>query len=62
MFQKESFIKNLNTNYDNWWWDQRRKTTMCINRETAKISALLSGKIYKYRFVTVEEIIHSDQI
>ena len=35
---------------------------MCINRETAKISALLSGKIYKYRFVTVEEIIHSDQI
>ena len=32
-----------------------------INRETAKISALLSGKIDKYEYVTGEEIIPPDQ-
>ena len=32
-----------------------------INREAAKISALPSGKIDKYEFVTGEEIFSSDQ-
>ena len=31
------------------------------NRETAKISALASGKIGKYEYLTVEEILPSDQ-
>ena len=32
-----------------------------INRETAKIPELSSGKIDKYRFLTGEEILPSDQ-
>ena len=32
-----------------------------INREAAKISALSSGKIYKYEFFTGEELLPSDQ-
>ena len=32
-----------------------------INREAAKISALLSGKIDKYEYVTGKEILPSDQ-
>ena len=32
-----------------------------INREAAKISALLSGKIDKYEYLTGEEILPSDQ-
>ena len=32
-----------------------------INREAAKISALSSGKIDKYEFLTVEEILPPDQ-
>ena len=32
-----------------------------INREAAKISALTSGKIDKYEYRTVEEIIPADQ-
>ena len=32
-----------------------------INRETAKISALSSGKIDKYKYLTDEEILPSDQ-
>ena len=32
-----------------------------INREAAKISALSSGKIDKYEYHTVEEILPSDQ-
>ena len=32
-----------------------------INREAAKISALLSGKINKYEYLTGEEILHSNQ-
>ena len=31
-----------------------------VNRETAKISLLLSGKTDKYQFRTVEEILPSD--
>ena len=33
-----------------------------INREAAKILALLSGKIYKYKYLTGEEILPSNQI
>ena len=32
-----------------------------INRETAKISGLLSGKIDKYEYITGEEILPSNQ-
>ena len=32
-----------------------------INREAAKISALWSGKIDKYEYLTCEEILPSDQ-
>ena len=32
-----------------------------INTEAANISALLSGKIDKYEFLTVEEILFPDQ-
>ena len=32
-----------------------------INRDTAKISALSSGKIDKYEYLTLEEILSSDQ-
>ena len=32
-----------------------------INREAAKISALLSGKIDKYEYLTGEEILPSDK-
>ena len=32
-----------------------------INREAAKTSALLSGKINKYEYLTGEEILPSDQ-
>ena len=33
-----------------------------INREFAKISALSSGKIDKYEYLTGEEILPSDQV
>ena len=32
-----------------------------INRKAAKISALSSGKIHKYEYLTGEEILSSDQ-
>ena len=32
-----------------------------INRETAKISALSSGKIHKYEYLTGEDILSSNQ-
>ena len=32
-----------------------------INREAAKISALLSGKIRKYEYLTSEDILPSNQ-
>ena len=32
-----------------------------INKEAAKISALSSGKIHKYEYLTGEEILPSDQ-
>ena len=38
-----------------------KKLQYDINREAAKISALLSGKIDKYEFLTGEEILPFDQ-
>ena len=38
-----------------------KKLQYYINREKAKISALSSGKIDKYEYVTGEEILPSDQ-
>ena len=32
-----------------------------INREAAKISALSSGKIFKYEYITGEDILPSNQ-
>ena len=58
------FRKNLfniyNKNHDN---DQIRyeKLQYDINRETAKISALSSGKIHKYEYRTGEDILPSNQ-
>ena len=40
----------------------RDENSQCdINREAAKISALLSGKIDKYEYLTGEEILRSAQ-
>ena len=41
--------------------DHIEKLQYDINREAAKISALLSGKIDKYEYVTGEEILPSNQ-
>ena len=38
-----------------------KKLQYDINREEAKISALLSGKIHKYEYLIGEEILPSDQ-
>ena len=32
-----------------------------IHREAAKISALSSGKLHKYEYLTGEDILHSNQ-
>ena len=40
---------------------REEKLQFDMNRETAKISALSSGKIDKYEYVTGEEILHSSQ-
>ena len=40
-------------------WDE--KLDYKINREAAKISALSSGKIDKYEYLTGEEILPSNQ-
>ena len=37
------------------------KLQYIINREAAKISALSSGKIYKYEYLTGKEILPSNQ-
>ena len=38
-----------------------KKRQYDINRETAKISALSSGEIHKYEYLTGEEILPSNQ-
>ena len=40
---------------------KEKKLQYDINREAAKISALSSGKINKYEYLTGEEILPSDQ-
>ena len=40
-------------------WDE--KVQYDVNREAAKVSALSSGKIDKYEFLIVREILPSDQ-
>ena len=56
MFHKESFRKNARTNHDNWWYFRDEKVQYDFNREAAKTSALSSGKINKYEYLTCEEI------
>ena len=53
-------IPLYNKNHDN---DQIRdeKLQYDINREAAKISALSSGKIHKYEYLTGEDILPSNQ-
>ena len=41
--------------------DQIRELQYDINREAAKISALSSGKIHKYEYLTGEDILPSNQ-
>ena len=38
-----------------------KKLQYDINRETAKISALSSGKLHKYEYLTGEDILPSNQ-
>ena len=40
---------------------RNKKLQYDINREAAKISTLLSGKIFKYEYLTGEEILPSNQ-
>ena len=40
-------------------WDEKKQYD--VNREAAKVSALSSGKIDKYEFLIVREILPSDQ-
>ena len=44
---------------DDWIKDEKLK--YYVNRETAKISALSSGKIDKYEYLHAEEILPSNQ-
>ena len=44
---------------DDWIKDEKLK--YYVNRETAKTSALSSGKIDKYEYLTAEEILPSNQ-
>ena len=42
-------------------WTRDEKLQYDINRKAAKISALSSGKIDKYEYITGEEILPSNQ-
>ena len=55
---RKLFLK-YNKNHDN---DQIRdeKLQYDVNREAAKISALSSGKIHKYEYLTGEDILPSN--
>ena len=57
MLQKESFRKNIKNNLE----IRLEILQYEINREAAKISAFLSAKIDKYKNLTGEEILASDQ-
>ena len=58
---EESFRKNIKNNHaiDDRIRDE--KLQYDINREAAKISALSSGKIDKYKYLTDKEILPSNQ-
>ena len=62
MFQRESFIKNIKTSHDNWWYVRDGKLQYGINREAAKISSLSSRKINKYEYLTCEKRLLSNRI
>ena len=59
--QKKSFRKNMKTNMKTYDKIRNQKLKYDINREAAKISALLSGKIHKYEYFTGKTILPSDQ-
>ena len=61
MFQKKSFRKNKKPNHGNDEKIRDEKLQYDINREAEKISALSSGKIDKHEYLTIEEILKSDQ-
>ena len=50
----------MKTNHD-YWKIRDEKLQYDINREATKISALSSGKIDKYEYLTGEEILPSNQ-
>ena len=54
----EKIFLTYNKNHDQI---KDEKLQYDINREAAKISALSSGKIHKYEYLTGEEILPSDQ-
>ena len=60
-FRKKNFKKIYNkiTTIDDQIKDEKLQCD--INREASKISALLSGKINKYQYVTGKEILPSNQ-
>ena len=61
MFQKESFGKNRKPNHDIDDKIRDEKLQYDINRKAAKISALSSGAIDKYEYLTGGEILPPSQ-
>ena len=61
MLPKESNVTSIESNHDNWKRDKDENLQFDINRAAAKISALSSGKIDKYEFLTGEEILSPQQ-
>ena len=57
MFQKESFRKNIKTNYDKRRQIRDEKLQYDFSKEAAKILALSTGKNDKYEYLTGEEIL-----
>ena len=55
------FRKNLFNIYNKNHDIRDKKLQYDINREAAKISALSSGKIHKYEYLTGEDILPSNQ-
>ena len=55
----KKILFKYNKIYDNWWSDE--KLQYDINRGAAKISALSSGSIHKYKYLTGKDILPSNQ-
>ena len=53
---KEYFRNNIKYNHNSWYKIRDEKLQHDINREAARMSALSSGKIGKYEYLTGEEI------